>query len=237
MKRNIPLAQLALDGAFGVFYKDFILQSKPSAPISKTAPQATLIDLDGLANKATADFGLTWVKWNPNTGTARQEAACIASLRDSGKAASDDAAKKLPAAKPIIARGKFGRETYKFTRSPAFAGEKETHTSSEFLDGLGIIRTVQRIHHPPLPHHFRGSAPGHPQPPHLRSRPPLPGLPARPQSQNHLQHRHRRRRRLALRYPAPQGLGLRRPGLHPPRPIINPSPLRKPAVERLATHR
>lgn len=90
---SAPNAQIALEGTndqgtvtgrIGIFVHNVVLETKLSAPIGKTAKEANLIDLEGLPNKGTADFGATWTIWNPIADSARQRAACVAYLTGEG---------------------------------------------------------------------------------------------------------------------------------------------------------
>ena len=65
-----------------------------SGPIGAKAPSAKLAGLDGLANKATAEFGIGWVGWKPSANSDAQKEACASYLVDTGKAKDLTAAKK-----------------------------------------------------------------------------------------------------------------------------------------------
>jgi hypothetical protein len=95
MKSSVsaPNAQIALEGTndqgtvtgrIGIYVHEVVLETKLSAPIGKTASEANLIDLDGLPNKGTADFGATWMIWNPTADSVKQRAACASYLTGEG---------------------------------------------------------------------------------------------------------------------------------------------------------
>jgi hypothetical protein len=99
-----PAVQLKLEGTkengtvkarVGVQSGDWIFDLKLSGPIGEKAEQATLVDLDGLANKATADVGLSWVRWNPTADPVAQRQACVSYLIDTGKARDEADARSL----------------------------------------------------------------------------------------------------------------------------------------------
>lgn len=172
---SAPAAQVALEGSLdqgtatgriGFFVRDFVFETKLSSPVGKAAKEATLVDLDGLANKATADFGLTWIRWEPTAVVARQAAACEAYYVSEGVAPGDikktndkgeiiypctrlalkgsyrdmfDEAVDWGTPVLLTARAKFGREVYEFASSPVFKDERETHTSYAFTGALGTI--------------------------------------------------------------------------------------------------
>src|SRR6185295_15172018 len=101
---STPAVQVKLEGTkengtvkarVGVQTGDWIFDLKLSGPIGETDTQATLVDLDGLANKATADVGFTWVRWNPTTDAVAQRQVCVSYLIDTGKATDDADARKL----------------------------------------------------------------------------------------------------------------------------------------------
>lgn len=66
----------------GAWSADVIL----SSPIGAKATEATLVDLNGLANSGTFDFGVKWTKWNPHGDPILQKQACIEYLIDSKRA-------------------------------------------------------------------------------------------------------------------------------------------------------
>jgi hypothetical protein len=101
---STPAVQVKLEGnkengtvkaRVGVQTGDWIFDLKLSGPIGETSDQATLVDLDGLANKATADFGLSWVRWNPTADPVVQRQVCVRYLIDTGKALDEAAARAL----------------------------------------------------------------------------------------------------------------------------------------------
>lgn len=81
-------------GRLGVQVGDLVLDLKLSGPIAENAKRASLVDINGLANKAAADFGLTWVRWNPTADPTAQRQACVDYLISSGAAKTESDAKQ-----------------------------------------------------------------------------------------------------------------------------------------------
>jgi len=101
---STPAVQVKLEGTkengtvkarLGVQTGDWIFDLKLSGPIGDTETEATLIDLDGLANKATADVGFSWVRWNPTADPEAQRRVCVRYLMDTGKATDEAGARTL----------------------------------------------------------------------------------------------------------------------------------------------
>jgi hypothetical protein len=100
-----PAAQLSLEGTkdkgsvtgkVGVLVKDSVLHFAFSGPIGEKQQEAALATLDGLANKASFEFGLTQVFWHPQADPSAQELVCAEHLIEKGVAGSlSDAKGKL----------------------------------------------------------------------------------------------------------------------------------------------
>lgn len=179
-----PSAQLTLEGTrenaiakarLGVQVKDFTLEAKLSGPIGKEATEATLVDLDGLANKASFDFGLTWAIWNPSADALALTNVCIDYLvKKQGKTAAeaDELVKtnkfdckmtNFPRGssyrakfasqvdwgvpKFVTARFKVGRQKFNFTTPGTFVDTSDTLNSYAVTGGAGVLTDTAGLLH------------------------------------------------------------------------------------------